>query len=281
LALERREDHLMLRLNRSHRPGSRPLVLAVLVFVATIGAGAPAQAAHNRPAPPEPSSLQVLPDLLSSLLPGLFPPDGPSAVAPSVRDRVVASTVRVSGPACGRVHVGSGFSPRADTAVTAAHVVAGMTRPEVLRPDGRRLAATVVAFDPAKDLAVLRVNGLGQAPLPLGPAVVGTDGAVFGHPNGRAAVEVSPARVVAQGTVRIPNLYGQELVARQVLRLSSRLDPGDSGAPVVDQAGKVVGVAFAVAIQRPDVAFAVSSRELEPLLTQPLTSPVSTGPCVD
>lgn len=202
-------------------------------------------------------------------------------MAPAVRDRVITSTVRVSGPACGGVQVGSGFSAGVDTAVTAAHVVAGMSRPEVLRPDGRRLPATVVAFDPNKDLAVLRVSGLGQAPLPLGPAAVGTDGAVFGHPNGQAPVEVSPAKVVAQGTVPVTDVYGEARVTREVLRLASRLDPGDSGGPVVDRTGKVVGVAFGIAVHRPDVAFAVSSRELQPLLSQPLTSPVSTGPCID
>jgi S1-C subfamily serine protease len=270
----------MAPINRVRPPVSIPRALTLVVVVATLASAAPAHAAHNRPRP-QPPPLQSVPELLSSLLPGLFPPEGPSTVAPSVRQRVAASTVRVSGPACGRVQVGSGFSPRPDTAVTAAHVVAGMTRTEVLRPDGRRLPATVVAFDPNRDLAVLRVTGLGQAPLPLGTAAVGTDAAVFGHPDGQATVEVSPARIVAQGTVRIPNLYRDELATREVLRLSARLDPGDSGAPVVDQGGRVVGVAFAVAIQRPDVAFAVSSRELEPLLRNPSTSPVSTGPCLE
>lgn len=265
----------------SRRVGARPLLVVFLVVLAVAVPVAPARASH-RPLPPQqPSPLQLIPDLLSSLLPSLFPPDGSSALSPSVRDRVLASTVRVSGPACGRVQVGSGFSPRADLTITAAHVVAGVTRPEVLRPDGRRLPATVVAFDPNKDLAVLRVNNLNQTPLPLGTAVVGTDGAVFGHPNGQAPVEVSPARIVAQGTVRIPNLYGQGPVSREILRLASRLDPGDSGAPVVDTAGRVVGVAFAVAATRPDVAFAVTSGELQPLLARPLNSSVSTGPCVD
>ncbi len=269
-----------LRRARPLASGPRRVTLVLLVVVAALGPALPAQAAHQ-PAPAQPSPLQIVPDLLSTLLPNLLPPDGASRLAPTVRDRVLASTVRVSGPACGRVQVGSGFSPRADMTVTAAHVVAGMSRTEVLRPDGRRLAATVVAFDPNKDLAVLRVTGLAQTSLPLGSATVGGDGAVFGHPNGQVPVEVSPATIVAQGTVRIRNLYGQGPVTRDVLRLSSRLEPGDSGAAVVDTAGKVVGVAFAVATQRPGVAFAVASTELQPLLSQPLTSPVSTGPCID
>ncbi len=271
----------MLTRTRARRAG-----LALLLAVALAAPAAPAYAAHQRrpapaPAPsPSPSPLQLIPDLLSALLPSLFPPpSGGGAVAPSLQERVVASTVRVSGPACGRIQVGSGFSPRADLAVTAAHVVAGVSRPEVLRPDGRRLAATVVAFDPNQDLAVLRVNGLSQAPLPLGSPVVGTDAAVFGHPNGRATVEVSPARVTAAGVVRAPNIYGQ-LVSRDIVRLATSLDPGDSGGAVVDTGGNVVGVAYGVSLQRTDVAFAVNAREVQSVLNRPLSSPVSTGPCI-
>lgn len=265
------------------RPGTpRRAVVALLAVLAVVAPATPASAHHRGPAQPAPATPVPLPqlnDLLTGLLAALFPPGGAGTVAPSVQERVAASTVRVAGADCRGVRVGSGFAARPDLAVTAAHVVAGVTRPEVLRPDGRRLPATVVAFDPDRDLAVLRVDGLGQSPLPLGRPVVGTQGAVFGYPGGQPRVEISPATIVASGVVRLDNLYGG-LTSREILRLNARLAPGDSGGPLVDGAGTVVGVAFAVSTVRPDVAYAVTARELEPVLNSASTSPVSTGPCL-
>ena len=70
--------------------------------------------------------------------------------------------------------------------MTNAHVVAGQDDTVVVRPDGTRLAATTVAFDPDRDLALLSVPGLGQPPLTIADGQVGTTVAVFGHPRGQA-----------------------------------------------------------------------------------------------
>ena len=58
--------------------------------------------------------------------------------------------------------------------------------------------ATVISFDPNRDLALLRVPGLGQAPLAVGTAKAGITGAVFGHPGGAADLTVSPAGIRQQ-----------------------------------------------------------------------------------
>ncbi|MFP5317601.1 MAG: trypsin-like peptidase domain-containing protein [Acidimicrobiia bacterium] len=260
----------------------RRTAVTLCLLVAVLVPAVPAQAHHRPPAQPaqpaQPAPLPRLNDLLTGLLAALFPPSG-GGVAPTVSQRVAASTVRIAGPDCNGVRVGSGFAAGSDLVATAAHVVAGVTGPEVVRPDGRRLPATVVAFDADKDLAVLRVSGLGQSPLPLGRAVNGSQGAVFGHPGGQPQVEISPATIVATGTVRLENLYG-DLSSREILRLNARLAPGDSGGAVVDGTGTVVGVAFAVAILRPDVAYAVTAQELQPVLASVSGSAVGTGPCL-
>jgi len=266
--------------NASWLGARRRTAVALCVLVAVLVPAAPTWAHHRTPAQlAQPAPLPRLNDLLTGLLTALFPPAGEGGVAPTVQQRVAASTVRVAGPDCTGVRVGSGFAARQNLVVTAAHVVAGVTGPEVIRPDGRRLAATVVAFDADKDLAVLRVGNLGQAPLGLGRPVAATQGAVFGYPGGQPQVEVSPASIVATAPVRIDNLYGQ-VVSRQIIRLNSRLAPGDSGGALVDSAGTVVGVAFAVATLRPDVAYAVSTSELEPMLASTSADAVSTGRCI-
>ncbi|MDQ4089821.1 MAG: MarP family serine protease [Actinomycetota bacterium] len=212
--------------------------------------------------------------------PSTGPPPEDIALPAAVRDRVAVSTVKVTGTACGRLLSGSGFTSGPETIVTNAHVVAGVDRPSVLRTDGRRLAGTVVAFDPDRDLAVLRVPGLGREALPVGEADVGDEGAVFGHPRGQDALAISPARVETKVNARGLDLYGESTISREVLVLASALEPGDSGGALVNVAGRVIGVAFAVAPDRPATAYALSSGELNEVLAQARTGQVDTGPCI-
>lgn len=242
-------------------------------------------------APQAPKSLQALrqlvtdvnfPQVFSNLRPspGAGAPPADLALSQAVRDRVAASTVKVSGTACGRVLQGSGFSPAPETIVTNAHVVAGVDRPQVRRPDGRTLNATVQVFDPDRDLAVLRVNGLGQAALPVGSATVGEAGAVFGHPGGQNALEVSPARVESRVNAMGRDLYNRTTTRRDIYILASDLAPGDSGGALVDTAGAVVGVAFAIAPDRSSTAYALTDSELAEVLAVPRGGAVDTGPCL-
>jgi S1-C subfamily serine protease len=260
---------------------TRAAVVAVALLAPLAVTAGPAQAAPPpRPKPvaaPASDLLVGLSNLLARLLQA--PAAAPSA-APGLASQVAASTVKVSGVACGFLLQGSGFSPAPDTIVTNAHVVAGTSTTRVLRPDGRTLPASVQVFDPSRDLAVLHVPGLGQPSLGLGSAVPGELDAVYGHPQGQAQVEVSPARVLRRITADLGDIYDRPTTPRQILVLNSYLEPGDSGAPLVNSAGKVVGVAFGVANLRRSTAFAVASEELAPVLAQPRRGPVSTGPCL-
>jgi S1-C subfamily serine protease len=94
-------------------------------------------------------------------------------------------------------------------------------------------------------------------------------------------VEVSPAVVARRVTTDIGDIYDRPSGPRQILVLSSNLEPGDSGAPLVNSAGKVVGVAFAISNLRRGLAFAVASEELAPVLAQPRNGAVGTGPCIE
>ena len=222
------------------------------------------------------------PQVFSQLRPS--PDTGPApedvALPDAVRDRVRASTVKVTGTACGRLLSGSGFTPADDVIVTNAHVVAGVSRPSVLTNGGRRVQATVVVFDPNRDLAVLRVPGLNAPALPVGESEVGDEGAVYGHPRGRDQLESSPARIETKVNAQGLDLYGDRQIRRRVLVLAASLEPGDSGGALVDTAGRVVGVAFAVAPDRPSTAYALADEELRAVLAVPRGDPVPTGPCI-
>jgi S1-C subfamily serine protease len=243
--------------------------------------------------PRPPDTLQALrrvvgetnfPRVFESLRPApdTGPPPESTGIPAPILEQVARSTVKVSGVACSRTQEGSGFSVAADVVVTNAHVVAGQQpgRTEVLRPDGRRFDATVVAFDPARDLAVLRVPGLNQAPLEVGEGGVGDTGAVFGHPNGQDQLRIAPAAVRQRVEAVGRDLYDTRQTRRDVFILAAALQPGDSGAALVNREGDVMGVAFAIAPDKSGTAYAVTSDELRSVLAASRAGAASTGPCL-
>jgi S1-C subfamily serine protease len=243
--------------------------------------------------PRPPDTLQALrrvvgetnfPKVFESLRPApdTGPPPESTGIPTPVLQRVARSTVKVSGVACSRTQEGSGFSVAPDVVVTNAHVVAGQQpgRTEVLRPDGRRFDATVVAFDPGRDLAVLRVPGLDQAALGVGEGGVGDTGAVFGHPNGQDQLRIAPAAVRQQVEAVGRDLYDTRSTRRDVFILAAALQPGDSGAALVNRDGDVMGVAFAIAPDKSGTAYAVTSDELRTVLGAVRGGTVSAGPCL-
>lgn len=209
--------------------------------------------------------------------PGASP--GSSGLSTDLADQVARSAVKIEGVACSRIQEGSGFFVADDLVVTNAHVVAGEQNSTVELSDGSTLDAVVVAFDPDRDLAVLRTSGAGRPPLPLRDANVGDTGGVFGRPGG-GPLEISPFRVGDQINATGRNIYGSGTSNREVLVLASHLAPGDSGSALVDPQGQVVGVAFAIAPDKPGVAYALAVEELEAVLAGDLSQRRDTGSCL-
>lgn len=205
-------------------------------------------------------------------------PPGQLPVSRQVLDRVTTATVAVESLACQRIQQGSGWVADQQTVVTNAHIVAGTERLQVRRPDGSVLDATVIAFDDNRDLAVLRVPGLDQAPLPLGDPQPGTEGVVVGYPGGQNQPRAVPAAVRRQVTAVGRDIYGNDRVRREVLLTAVNLSHGDSGAPLADTSGNVVGVIFAIAPDRPATAFAVTGSEVREVLSG--ARGAHPGPCL-
>lgn len=209
----------------------------------------------------------------------VHPPPADSGLPSHVTDAVRRSTVRIEARACGRIQEGSGFVAEPGLVVTNAHVVAGADRGriDVFGPGDSRLTGEVVLFDPDRDLALLQV-ALDAVPLPLGDAGTGATGAVFGHPAG-GPLRLAPFGVSEEIRARGRDLYGHRHTERLVLVLASHLAPGDSGAGLVDPAGRVVGVAFAIAPDDPRTAYALDVAELQAVLGQPRAE-ADTGRCL-
>ncbi|MDQ6775676.1 MAG: MarP family serine protease [Actinomycetota bacterium] len=180
---------------------------------------------------------------------------GPSAeVSPPVKGIVSApgvqaaipSVVRVLGTACGLGIEGSGWVAAPDLVVTNAHVVAGETDTGVqILGHGTPLPAQVIRYDPNNDVAVLRVRGLSERPLPVaGSPNSGTSAAILGYPND-GPFNAQPGRIGITKPVLTENAYGNGPILRDLTALRGLVRPGNSGGPMVDSHGWVVAMAFA------------------------------------
>ena len=149
--------------------------------------------------------------------------------------------------------------------------------------DGRRLDAHVVAFDPNRDLAILRVPGLGLPALQLGQGHIDDRGALFGHPGG-GPLRQAPVRIAEQIVARGTDITRTTPTEREVFVLAAVTAPGDSGGPIVDPDGRVIGVMFAYDISRQSTAYALTRTELDavldPVLASGTTATVDTGDCL-
>ncbi|MDX6665009.1 MAG: hypothetical protein QOG68_1215 [Solirubrobacteraceae bacterium] len=192
-----------------------------------------------------------------------------------------ASVVRVLGTACGLGIEGSGWVAGNGLVVTNAHVVAGEDDTVVeVRGVGTRLDARPVLFDPKQDIAVLRVDGLGARALSLAPvAPAGRAAAVLGFPlNG--PYDVRSARLGVTREVLSQDAYGNGPEPRRVLSFRGLVRSGNSGGPLVDARGRVVGTVFAAAIGKgPKGGYAVPDDIVGQRIAGAGSGRVSTGPC--
>jgi len=216
-------------------------------------------------------------DSLRSTPPVPTPPLSP--VEPPIVETAADSVLRITGPACGRVVAGSGWVAAPDLIVTNAHVVAGIESVTVEARAGARWTGRVVAFDPRRDLAVIRVRGLDRAPLVIDPAEEGDIGVVLGFPGG-GELAVAPYMVGESLDARGEDIYGNGGVLRKILVIGSTVKPGDSGGPLIDPAGQVAGVVFAVSPDREGAAYAIRTSELDDLLAAGLNDSVRVGACL-
>lgn len=211
------------------------------------------------------------------------PPD-PSVLASPVAASLQPSVLRISGvaPSCQRALEGTGFVVGHERVLTNAHVVAGTDGLTVDTANGP-LKATVVGFDPSLDIAVLAVPGLEAPVIPQAPAEAssGETAIVLGYPGG-GRYTASAARVRETIDLTGPNIYRDGSVEREVYTVRGQVRSGNSGGPLVDAEGQVLGVVFGAAVTDDDTGYVLTLDEVRTRIdTAPASStPVPTGPCV-
>ncbi|HET7385623.1 MAG TPA: MarP family serine protease [Nocardioidaceae bacterium] len=208
------------------------------------------------------------------------PPPGAIAKDPDVR-RARLSVVKVRGEnSCNRGVEGSGFLYAPNRVMTNAHVVAGVTHPSVL-VGGNEVRATVVYYDPDVDVAVLAVEGVHRPYLHFDETARSGEGsAVLGYPQD-GPYDIETARIRAEQQLRSPDIYGNGTVVRDVYSIRSLVRPGNSGGPLVDKDGQVLGVVFAASVTDQHTGYTLTAHQVAHGAAVGLTSDrkVSTGGC--
>ena len=219
---------------------------------------------------------------------------GPAADVPAPTRRILASpgvraaqhsVVRVFGTACGLGVEGSGWVVAPGLVVTNAHVVAGETDTQIqIDGVGSAQAARALVFDPTNDISILRVPGLTLRPLGfVARPSSGIAAAILGYPLD-GAFTARPGRLGQTETVDTQNAYGQGHVQRTITALRGKVQPGNSGGPMVNGRGQVVATVFAALTGTTRAGgFAVPNTVVraEVRRAEARTQPVSTGPCAN
>ena len=157
------------------------------------------------------------------------------------------------GTACGLGVEGSGWVVAPELVVTNAHVVAGEAEPLSVQPGGHSpgLTARAVVFDPHDDIALLDVPGLSLPALAHRCTPAGRHGGRHPGLSTRRPIRRPAGRIGQTETVNTQDAYGNGPIQRSITTLRGYVRPGNSGGPLVDAAGKVVGTVFAAIVGSP------------------------------
>jgi S1-C subfamily serine protease len=144
------------------------------------------------------------------------------------------------------------------------------------------LEATVVYYDSDVDVAVLSVPDLDAAPLEFAgrAAASGDSAAVLGYPE-NGPYDVQAARVRDRQTLRSTDIYGDDAVERDTYSIFALVRPGNSGGPLVNPRGDVIGVIFAASVTDDRTGYALTVDQVAAAATAGRSSSgeVDTGGC--
>jgi S1-C subfamily serine protease len=198
---------------------------------------------------------------------------------------VVSVTTNVSTDLEGGIGrgTGTGFVVRPDGfVVTNFHVVEGALNIRVVTAEGRRFEARVVGGDPEADLAVLQVGAQDLPVVPLGESgrlelgervvAIGFALALQGGPSVTSGIVSALGRTIQASD---PNAPGGGRTYEDLIQTDAAINPGNSGGPLVDLAGRVVGIntAGVRAAEAENIGFAIAIDRARPVIEAAIRDP--------
>ncbi len=220
--------------------GAGAMLLVVLLIVTLMPKPVPLTSADVK---------QSIADALASMTPApAFSEQAYQVVRPSLV-LIETTGVKVNGDADGEGGLGSGVVvSQAGDILTANHVVDGASTIDVTFADGTKSRASVVSSEPEHDIAVIRAD---RPPSQLVPAVLGDPSSVqpgveayaMGNPFGLVG---SVSAGVVSGLDRSFKRPDTNQVLTGLIQIDTAVNPGNSGGPLVDRDGRVIGIVTAL-----------------------------------
>jgi len=268
----------------------RPIAAALVVALGLVAAacsngagGSPFPSGTSRP----PTSTASVVDTPPTPLPPLDPNQDPvvqvvKRVQPAVVNVVTNLFQQTAFGQQQERGVGTGFIVRSDgTIVTNFHVVEGAQHITVIvgaPPNVKRFPARVIGGDQGADLAVLKINATGLPPVALGDSnrlelgervvALGYALALQGGPTVTSGIVSALNRVVRAND---PNFHTRTY--NHVIQTDAAINPGNSGGPLVDLAGRVVGINTAGAQQAENIGFAIAIDAAKQTIQEAISHP--------
>jgi S1-C subfamily serine protease len=226
-------------------------------------AGASGEEQHCEVGPESLTDIEFL-DAYSKAVTAVASAVGPSVVSISLGKRNGNDRVEAEGSGSGVIIAPDGYI------LTNSHVASAAPAIEVILMDGEHYAATLVGNDPATDLAVVRVN------------VAGLPHATIGDSSGLRAGQLviaigNPLGFQSTVSTGVVSALGRSLRAQNgrlienIIQHTAPLNPGNSGGPLVDSRGRVVGINTAIIAQAQGIGFSVPSKTAQWVVSQILT----------
>ena len=207
---------------------------------------------------------------------GVWAPPESATAAADDRDlldaysRAVVGVVDRAGPAVISLAIGgrgggagSGFVVTPDGyAMTNSHVVSGARKIRVRTPAGETAEAQVVGDDPATDLAVIRIDTAALSPAPV--AYLPVDGRLTPRVGQLAVAIGNPLGFESTVSTGVISALGRSLRGKGnrlidgVIQHTAPLNPGNSGGPLIDGTGRVIGVNTAIIARSQGIGFAIA-----------------------
>jgi S1-C subfamily serine protease len=246
---------------------------------------------HLPPAPTVIARLGKLidPNGFPQVFTGKEPAPNTTSVTPSLDgfDTAIAATkdsvVKIEGQGCGGIVDGSGFIVGDGLVATNAHVVAGISNPFIKDGNGTHRTVTIW-FDPDTDFAILKTTDLAGGTLSFNTTTAnnGSRAAVLGYPGG-GPFDVESAVVLDHFIASGRNIYGRGVTEREIYEINSHIIPGNSGGPLINKEGEVIGVVFAESTSYENVGYTLTAKQVVAAVNsaKQKNTEVSTASCAE